>query len=206
MNPPRIVLASASPRRRELLGQIGVAFEMLAVEADETPRPGEAPEAYVRRVAAEKSALGLTASPFNLPVLGADTEVILDGEVFGKPRDLAHALEMLGRLSGREHQVYSAVSLRHGDRHCEALNISRVAFRAITEMEIEAYWATGEPQGKAGAYAIQGLGAVFVERLEGSYSGVMGLPLFETAGLLQGAGIEIPRPSNHHNGDNTRMR
>ena len=191
MDLPSIVLASASPRRRELLAQIGVSFKVLAVEADETPQPGETPEDYVRRVAAEKSALGLAASPFGSPVLGADTEVVADGEVFGKPRDFRHARAMLRRLSGRTHEVYSSVSLRHGERHWQALSISQVSFRPISLAEIEAYWASGEPQGKAGAYAIQGLGAVFIERLEGSYSGVMGLPLFETAGLLREAGIEI---------------
>ena len=191
MNPPALLLASASPRRRELLAQIGVEFAILAVEADETPRPGETPEGYVRRVAAEKSRLARQASDAGLPVLGADTEVVLDGAVFGKPRDFDHAREMLTRLSGREHEVLSAVSLRHGGRHWQALSRSAVTFRPVSEAEIEAYWATGEPRGKAGAYAIQGIGAVFVERLAGSYSGVMGLPVFETAGLLREAGIEV---------------
>jgi len=191
MNPPRIVLASASPRRRELLAQIGVPFTVIAVEAEETPQPGESALDYVRRVAAEKSALGQSVSPSNLPVLGADTEVVLDGEVFGKPRDFDHAKAMLRRLSGRTHEVYSAVSLRLGTRHWQAVSVSQVAFRPLADPEIQAYWATGEPEGKAGAYAIQGLGAVFIERLEGSYSGVMGLPLFETADLLREAGVEV---------------
>jgi septum formation protein len=191
MKPPRLILASTSPRRKELLAQIGIEFEAVAVEADEIPRRGETAEDYVRRVAAEKSALGLAANPIGLPVLGADTEVVLDGEVFGKPQDLAHARDMLRRLSGRTHQVYSAVSLRQGERHWQTLSNSQVNFRTISETEIEAYWATGEPQGKAGAYAIQGYGAVFIERLEGSYSAVMGLPLFETAALLRKAGIEV---------------
>jgi len=191
MNPPRIVLASASPRRRELLTQIGIPFETIVVEADETPRQSESAQDYVQRVAAEKSALGLAASPFDLPVLGADTEVVLDGEIFGKPKDFEHGASLLRRLSGRTHQVYSSVSLRLGNQHWEAVSVSQVTFRPISLAEIETYWASGEPQGKAGAYAIQGLGAVFIERLEGSYSGVMGLPLFETAGLLQKAGVEI---------------
>ncbi len=191
MNPTRIILASASPRRRELLAQIGIEFDVLAVEADETPRPDEPPETYVQRVAAEKSALGQRAAGSDLPVLGADTEVVLDGEVFGKPRDFAHAQDMLRRLSGREHEVLSAVSLRHGGKHWQALSRSVVRFRLLGQREIQAYWASGEPQGKAGAYAIQGLGTVFVEELSGSYSGVMGLPLFETVGLLREAGIEI---------------
>ena len=192
MNGPQLILASASPRRRDLLAQIGLGFTALTVEADETPRPGESPARYVRRVAAEKSLLGQRAGTTGLPVLGADTEVVLDGKVFGKPHDFSHAQEMLRSLSGRDHQVMSAVSLRVGDRHWEALSISKVVFRAITEAEIEAYWASGEPRDKAGAYAIQGLGAVFVSRLEGSFSGVMGLPLFETAGLLREAGVWQP--------------
>jgi septum formation protein len=184
-----ILLASASPRRRELLSQIGIAFDVFVVEADETPRDGEPAEAYVQRVAAEKSLLAQHASGTRLPVLGADTEVVLDGEIFGKPRDYAHAEAMLQRLSGREHQVLSAVSLRHGDQHWQALSRSLVKFRVLEPIEIQQYWHSGEPQGKAGAYAIQGLGAVFIENLSGSYSGVMGLPLFETAGLLKQAGI-----------------
>jgi septum formation protein len=190
MNPPRLILASASPRRRELLAQIGVGFTVLAVEADETPRPGEPPAQYVERAAAEKSLLAQRQADPHLPVLGADTEVILDGEVFGKPKDFGHARQMLKRLSGREHQVLSAVSLRHGKRHWQALSQSAVRFRPLIDGDIEAYWATGEPQGKAGAYAIQGLGAVFIEQLTGSYSGVMGLPLFETARLLSEAGLD----------------
>jgi septum formation protein len=191
MNPPRILLASASPRRRELLAQIGIAFDLLAVAADEIPRRDETPPQYVQRVAAEKSWLAQQATSTDLPVLGADTEVILDGEVFGKPRDFAHARDMLKRLSGREHEVLSGVSLRHGNRHWQILSRSAVTFRPLAEAEIAAYWASGEPRDKAGAYAIQGLGAVFVERLSGSFSGVMGLPVFETAQLLRAAGIEV---------------
>ena len=145
MNELRIILASASPRRRELLAQIGVGFDTLTVEADETPRPGESPGHYVHRVAAEKSLLGQKSCEVPLPVLGADTEVVLDGEVFGKPGDFDHARDMLRRLSGREHTVLSAASLRFGDRHWQALSISRVSFRPITEPEIEAYsgqWRT----------------------------------------------------------------
>jgi septum formation protein len=191
MNEPRLILASASPRRRDLLAQMGIGFEALAVEADENPRLGETPEQYVRRAAAEKSLLGQQSCQSPLPVLGADTEVVVDGEVLGKPAGFGPAWEMLRRLSGREHVVLSAVSLRFGDRHWQALSVSQVAFRPITDAEIKAYWATGEPVGKAGAYAIQGLGAVFVERLNGSFSGVMGLPLFETASVLREVGIEV---------------
>ena len=192
MNGPQLILASASPRRRDLLAQIGLGFTALTVEADETPRPGESPMRYVQRVAAEKSLLGQRAGTTGLPVLGADTEVVLDGKVLGKPNGFSHAQEMLRSLSGRHHQVMSAVSLRVGNRHWEALSTSKVVFRVITEAEIEAYWASGEPRDKAGAYAIQGLGAVFVSRLEGSFSGVMGLPLFETAELLREAGVWQP--------------
>ncbi len=191
MTTPSIILASASPRRRELLAQMGLAFQAVSVEADEIPRQGELPEQYVYRVAAEKSLLGQLACPTKLPVLGADTEVVLDGEVFGKPQSFDHARDMLGRLSGREHQVLSAVSLRLGDEHWQAMNLSRVSFRVISEAEIEAYWVTGEPCDKAGAYAIQGLGALFIAHLEGSFSGVMGLPVFETANLLREAGIQV---------------
>lgn len=191
MTAARLLLASASPRRRELLAQIGVSFDILPVDADETPRPGECPEAYVRRVAGEKSLLGLRASGASLPVLGADTEVVLEGEIFGKPSDFEHARAMLLRLSGREHEVLSAVSLRLGEKHWQAISRSRVKFRTLSEAEIEAYWESGEPLDKAGAYAIQGLGSIFVEHLSGSYSGVMGLPLFETAELLRKAGLAV---------------
>jgi septum formation protein len=191
MPVPHLILASASPRRRELLDQLGIRYEVLPADIHETPEPGETPEAYVRRVAADKSlaAQRLAGSP--LPVLAADTEVVLDGEVLGKPRDFEHTREMLTRLSGREHRVLSAVSLRSGASHWEALSTSTVAFRDIAPAEIEAYWATGEPRGKAGAYAVQGLGAVFIRQLSGSYSGVMGLPLFETAELLKRIGLSI---------------
>jgi septum formation protein len=186
-----LILASASPRRRELLDQLGVAYEVLPAEITEIPAAGETPETYVRRIAAEKSLAVWRASGGRLPVLAADTEVELAGEVLGKPRDSGHAAEMLGRLANREHRVLSAVSLRYPEGHAEALSISTVSFRAIGRAEIEAYWATGEPRDKAGAYAIQGKGAVFVRHLAGSYSGVMGLPLFETAELLQRIGIPI---------------
>ncbi len=181
---PRLILASASPRRRELLDQLGICYTVRPADIVECPQAGEAPEAYVQRIAAEKSQTALNASDGALPVLAADTEVVLDGEIFGKPDGLAHASAMLSRLSGREHAVLSAVSLRQGHRHWTALNRSLVRFRALTTRDIAAYWATGEPLGKAGAYAIQGLGALFITRLAGSYSGVMGLPLFETADLL----------------------
>lgn len=185
----RIILASASPRRRELLDQLGVGYEVLPTDIHECPEPGERPEDYVRRVAAEKSLAAQHRSGHGLPVLAADTEVVLDGEILGKPRNFEHARDLLGRLSGREHRVLSAVSLRTGPQHLEALSSSSVVFRIILPDEIEAYWATGEPKDKAGAYAIQGRGAVFIRHLSGSYSGVMGLPLFETAELLARVGV-----------------
>jgi septum formation protein len=187
----RIILASASPRRRELLDQIGITYEIRPVHIDESPRLNEAPNEYVRRIAAEKSAAcQAQAAPTGLPVLAADTAVVLDGRIMGKPKDKEDAVMMLGRLSGRTHQVYSAVSLR-GAEHGEALSVTDVTFRALSAREILAYWATSEPADKAGSYAIQGLGSVFVQSIEGSFSGVVGLPLFETAELLLQQGIQI---------------
>ncbi len=190
MSDPHLILASASPRRRELLDQLGLRYRVQPAHIAEHPRPGELPETYVQRIAAEKSLAAQGLSDDTLPVLAADTEVVLDGEIFGKPADRAQAAGMLARLSGREHWVLSAVSLRHGAHHWEALSISHLQFRDLTPAEIDLYWATGEPCDKAGAYAIQGLGALFVERLSGSYSGVMGLPLRETAGLLAHVGLD----------------
>lgn len=190
---PTLILASTSPRRRELLGRFGLPFEVRAVEVEERPRPAETAADYVRRMASDKSAQGLAMAPAGAAVLAADTEVALDGRIFGKPEGPEHAREMLERLSGRTHEVLSAVSLRHGGRHWEALSISRVRFRAIGPEEIDAYWASGEPADKAGAYAIQGLGELFVAELQGSFSGVMGLPLLETARLLEHLGPRTAR-------------
>jgi len=187
---PQIILASASPRRSELLKQIGVRHRVISVDIDEAPLPHEAPDAYVARVAAEKSEACRLIDRSGLPILAADTSVILDGRILGKPEDLQHAIEMLSRLSGRTHQVFSAVSLR-GDRHWQALSVSEVRFRPLSHQEIVAYWQTGEPCDKAGAYAIQGLASTFIESMAGSFSGVMGLPLFETAQLLAQQGITI---------------
>ncbi|MGH8140506.1 MAG: Maf family protein [Steroidobacteraceae bacterium] len=186
--PPLLCLASVSPRRRELLSQIGVAYTVAAADIDETVLPGEAPRDYVARLAREK-AQAVRRSGQRLPVLAADTTVVLDGSIYGKPRDQADAVAMLGRLSGRTHEVLTAVALAdsHGVR--QRLSASAVRFRSLTAAQCAAYWETGEPRGKAGGYAIQGLGAVFIESLSGSYSAVMGLPLFETAGLLRAAGI-----------------
>lgn len=190
MTPPQIILASASPRRSELLTQIGVRHHIVPVDIDETPWPGEAPAAYVTRVAAEKSAACQAMLNQDLPVLSADTSVVCDGCILGKPENNQHALAMLSRLSGRSHQVYSAVSLR-GDLHGQALSISQVTFRELSLEEIMAYWRTGEPSDKAGAYAIQGIGGIFIKTITGSFSGVMGLPLFETAQLLAQQDIKI---------------
>ncbi|GAB4271923.1 MAG: nucleoside triphosphate pyrophosphatase [Methylomicrobium sp.] len=186
----QIVLASASPRRQELLRQIGVTFKVVPVDIDETPLPNENPLAYVERIAAEKSAVAVERIDCGLPVLSADTAVILDGRIMGKPKDKADALAMLEHLSGRTHQVLSAISLR-GSAHWQAVSSTEVTFRQISEAEREAYWLSGEPADKAGAYAIQGLGSVFVESITGSFSGVVGLPLFETAELLAKQGITV---------------
>ena len=184
--PPLLVLASASPRRRELLWQIGVPHRVAVPAIDEQPLSSEAPAECVQRLALAKA---YQVSSPELPVLGADTEVVLDGRLLGKPSDRGEALVMLARLSGRAHLVLTAVALV--DRRGTALRLSasEVEFRALDATECARYWETGEPRGKAGAYAIQGLGAVFVRHLRGSYSGVMGLPLFETAALLDAAGV-----------------
>ncbi|WP_263260388.1 Maf family protein [Pseudomonas sp. RIT-PI-S] len=184
-----LFLASGSPRRRELLTQIGVPFTCVPAGIDETPLPGEAAEAYVLRLAAAKAAAGLAAAPASAVVLGADTAVILDGQILGKPHDGGDAARMLAALSGREHLVLTAVALCTEARS-EVLCVgTQVRFRHIAADEIHAYWASGEPVDKAGSYAIQGLGAVFVEAMKGSYSAVVGLPLCETAALLSRFGI-----------------
>jgi len=191
-----IYLASQSPRRRELLEQIGVRYELLSPQVPEHPLDSEAPEVYVLRLALEKARAGrqLLAQDDPRPVLGADTTVVFNGRILGKPRDGEEAVATLIDLSGDHHQVMSAVALvgASGEEQTR-LSVSTVQFRAITLDEARAYWASGEPVDKAGGYAIQGRGAVFVERLEGSYSGVMGLPLFETAELLDCFGISTLR-------------
>jgi septum formation protein len=189
---PDFYLASASPRRRQLLEQLGLRFEVMAVDVDETPLPGEAPADYVLRLARAKAeaAARRLGNPLAL-MLAADTAVVLETAILGKPRDREDGLAMLARLSGRRHQVLSAVALWRAGRLDTALSQSEVRFRGITAQEARSYWESGEPADKAGGYAIQGLGALFVEHLEGSYSGVMGLPLFETAELLQKAGVRV---------------
>lgn len=196
-----ILLASASPRRQELLRQIGVPFQVTRHRVDETPFEGESPTAFVQRLALEKACSGLDHQPAdgNPVVLGADTVVVCEQRVLGKPSDRADALGMLRLLSGRWHRVYSAVALASRDSREVVLSSSEVAFRPLERAELEAYWQSGEPRDKAGAYAIQGLGAVFVRELRGSYSGVMGLPVFETAQLLKKFGIPCwQSPSAHH--------
>jgi septum formation protein len=201
---PRIYLASQSPRRRELLKQIGINFEMLLLrsdprrnlEVDETPHEGEQPESYVKRVAQAKAEAGYVALRFrslpSFPVLAADTTVTLDNKIFGKPENAEHAVEMLRQLSGTEHQVLSAVAIAL-DEHVEvALSTSTVRFGTLSEERIRRYLLTREYTDKAGGYAIQGQAGAFVEHLSGSYSGVMGLPLFETVQLLQHFGYPTP--------------
>ena len=183
----QIILASASPRRRELLDQIAIQYHVSPVNLDETPLPGEQPAIYVQRIAAEKSAAVKDAQ---IPVLAADTTVVLGGNILGKPEDKSHALQMLSQLSGQTHQVYTGVSLR-GRHHWQILSVTEVTFKKLSEQEMIAYWDTGEPQDKAGAYAIQGVGAMFVEAISGSFSGVVGLPIFETVEILAKEGITI---------------
>ncbi|MGE0386131.1 MAG: nucleoside triphosphate pyrophosphatase [Gammaproteobacteria bacterium] len=187
MTDPELFLASRSPRRRELLEQIGVRYQVLDVQVEEVRADGESAADYARRIAADKARAGWALRPAGAraPVLGADTDVVLDGAILGKPADPADARRMLASLSGREHAVYSAVALCDAGRVQVRLNVTRVWFRAIEAGEIAAYVATGEPMDKAGAYAIQGRAAAFIARIDGSYSGVMGLPLFETADLLR---------------------
>jgi septum formation protein len=196
MSADFVYLASGSPRRRELLQQIGVSFRLIGTELDETPLPGEAPVGYVSRLAAAKADAGwqlsrdLKIAP-NAPVLAADTAVVLDGKILGKPQDRNDAENMLLKLSGRTHQVLTAVAVRSAAGNEIKVSQSWVTFRAVDAAEAAAYWNTGEPRDKAGAYAIQGYAAIFIADLTGSYSGVMGLPLFETAALLNAAGISL---------------
>ncbi|OZI61364.1 Maf family protein [Bordetella genomosp. 11] len=197
---PRLYLASASPRRRELLMQIGLAHRVLDVPSppgeDEPQHAGEPAADYVRRTAREKAVRGeqyrQDMNLPRLPLLAADTTVILDGEVLGKPADRDHAIHMLMRLSGSRHEVHTAVALFAHDRLHEKVSITQVWMRPLDSDEVRRYCDSGEPYGKAGAYGIQGLAAAFIERIDGSYTGVMGLPLFETAALLQRVDIALP--------------
>jgi len=186
-----VYLASASPRRGELLRQIGVRFEVRPAAISEEPHPGEAPDKYVLRLAVAKAAAVAAAlrPDEHAPVLAADTAVVLGDEILGKPADAAEAVDMLARLSGCTHRVLTAVALQAGAAVESRLSVSEVRFRATTAEERLAYCATGEPFDKAGGYGIQGHAAVFVEELKGSYSGVVGLPLLETAALLARGGV-----------------
>ena len=190
-----IVLASRSPRRLELLRQIGIQPEVLPVPVDETPAVNEAPEAYVRRITQDKAEAGAALRPHQA-ILAADTAVILDRRILGKPKDEDDAIQMLLALSGRTHQVLSGVALWQDQVLRYRLSRSRVRFRPISMHEARDYWRSGEPRDKAGGYAIQGQGALFVEHICGSYSGIMGLPLFETGALLKQAGIGYRRGEN----------
>lgn len=187
-----VVLASASPRRRELLEQIGLSFTVAPVDVDETPFPDERPDHYVERLARQKAEDGLArADDPNSLVIGSDTTVVCEDRIMGKPANEPEAAEMLRLLSGRTHKVMTAIALA-GEYGCYArLVVTEVRFREISDEEIKAYWQTGEPADKAGGYGIQGRGAVFVDGLWGSYSAVVGLPLQETAELFEEAGQPV---------------
>lgn len=190
MSDPKLHLASSSPRRRQILERMGLEFTAAGVDVDERQHPGESADIMVVRLAVEKArAVDPGAGTV---VLGADTAVVLDGEVFGKPADQADALRMLAALSGRRHQVMTGVAVRSGGSTASALSVTEVKFREIGPDEALDYWQSGEPCGKAGAYAIQGLAGDFVQEIAGSYTGVVGLPVLETAELLRAAGIEPP--------------
>ncbi|MEO0316681.1 MAG: hypothetical protein RL404_358 [Pseudomonadota bacterium] len=198
----KIYLASKSPRRRELLRQIGVEFEILMLREEpgrhgavsEDVLPGEAPDVYVQRVAREKAEHGWNAVLWRRlpqrPVLAADTTVTVDGKILGKPADMAEAIDMLRSLSGRTHEVLTAIAVIANDELRETINRSQVRFAKVSEQMLRAYCNTAEPYDKAGAYGVQGHAAQFIEHISGSYTGIMGLPLFETAQLLNQAGIK----------------
>lgn len=188
MAEAQFVLASASPRRRELLDPLGYAYTVMPVDIDETPASNEDPDNYVKRMATNKASAGWTCSD-KLPVLAADTICVLDQQILGKPESLQAAEAMLGKLSGCKHTVITAVSLYNG-QHRQILSKSQVSFKPLSMIEIQLYCQTHEPMGKAGSYAIQGYAAAFISEISGSYSGIVGLPLFETAELL--SQIKIP--------------
>ncbi len=179
-----LYLASGSPRRRELLTLLDVPFEVLKTEVEELRRPEESAQEYVQRLAQDKARAGVMVAPQDLPVLGADTIVVLNGQVLEKPRDKAHAQEILSALSGQQHQVITAVSLADKQEVLSTMVVTDVTFRVLSQLEISDYIATGEPMDKAGAYGIQGKGGCFVRTISGSYHAVVGLPLVETHELL----------------------
>jgi nucleoside triphosphate pyrophosphatase len=196
MTSPRLVLASGSPRRRRMLRRLGLDFDVRPVDLDESPHAGEAAPDYVARLADEKAAAAARSAAGAAPevILAADTVVTIDGELLGKPRDRGDAERMLARLAGRDHEVLTGVAV-HGPEPASrraALARTRVTFAAMTPAEIAWYAATGEPLDKAGAYAIQGFGAVFVDKIDGNYSNVVGLPLLAVYRLLRQAGLDLP--------------
>lgn len=201
MPNPDLILASKSPRRKELLAQIGVKFESVSADIDERLEPNETAEAFVLRLALEKAQAVAQEYPGRW-VLGSDTAVVLADQILGKPADKADSLRMLQALSGQTHQVMTAVALVNGERQQLLSVTTDVSFRTIDPAEAERYWLSGEPCDKAGSYGIQGLGAVFVEHIAGSYSAVVGLPLQQTAQLLTRCGIPIwqldQRPTNNN--------
>ena len=190
---PSIYLASQSPRRRELLRQIGVSYQVIGANVVELPRSHEAPSDYVQRLAREKAEAGFATVLSNQlavkPVLGADTIVVINNEILEKPQDAGHAAAMLRKLAGADHQVMTAVAMIVEEKCSIKLSVTDVVFRPLGDDEIAAYWDTGEPRDKAGAYAIQGLGAVFVQQIRGSYTGVVGLPIEQTVVLLEEFGV-----------------
>ncbi len=191
LHQPVLHLASSSPRRRDILTAMGVSFSHAGVDIDETPAAAEAVADMVQRVTRAKALAADQSGNFTLPILAADTAVALGDRILGKPAAKEQALEMLACLSGQVHQVFTAVALLAAGQLRTALSVTLVTFREIGPDEALAYWQSGEPQGKAGAYAIQGRGGIFVESVSGSYSGVVGLPVFETAQLLHAANIDV---------------
>lgn len=191
MKKTSIILASASPRRVELLQQISVEFEQRVADIDETHQKGETAEQFVCRLAEEKAQAVFDQSSKELPVLGSDTIVVVDEHILGKPADYQHAVQMLKMISGRKHQVMTAVTLVSTHQQKTRLNISDVTFMALNQETIDAYWQTGESIGKAGAYAVQGIAAQFITEIKGSYSSIMGLPLYEVRCLLEESGIAV---------------
>ena len=192
---PFVILASASPRRQELLRQIGVSFRVLEPEVDEAPGKNESGDAFVLRLALEKARIGLSMAREQgleaAPVVGADTCIVVDREILGKPNDREHGIAMLARLAGRSHRVLTGVAVVTASREQHSVSLNRVTFASMTQSEIEAYWETGEPADKAGAYAIQGRAAAYIERIEGSYSAIVGLPLFVVARMLKNLGMNL---------------
>lgn len=189
---PQLVLASRSPRRKELLAQMGLNFHAASVLVEEIPLPGEEPADYVIRVAKDKALAGwrLEGENLDLPVLGSDTAVVVDGEILGKPQDAEDSVRMLSLLSGKTHQVYTSIVCVYDDELESDLVVTEVTFAEIDAELMARYWQTGEPVDKAGSYAIQGFGALFVRKISGSYTGVVGLPVYETNRLLSNFGVD----------------